>query len=140
MLYYFKKLRRKGKIMTTMVTIPIPKNFPQQLVHPTLVKMENICKHYFKDNHQELYRWMFKIVWDDATQEFHWDLLQEMLDRYLGKWDTIQVFKVKRQLSYRLPLTVVNCGNHVHIFNGYNCSHRTDFSGRSRPLPLESLL
>ena len=122
-----------------MVTIPIPKNFPQQLVHPTLVKMENICKHYFKDNHQELYRWMFKIVWDDATQEFHWDLLQEMLDRYLGKWDTIQVFKVKRQLSYRLPLTVVNCGNHVHIFNGYNCSHRTDFSGRSRPLPLESL-
>lgn len=104
---------------TTMVTMPIPNNFPQHLVHNTLAKMENICQHYFKDNHQQLYKWMFKIVWDDSTQEFHWDLLQDMLDRYLGKWETVQVFKVKRQLSYNLPLVVVDCGTYVHVFNGY---------------------
>lgn len=105
---------------TQLVTIPIPRNFPQKLVHPILARLETIASQYFKDNHQELYKWMFNIVWDDATQEFHWDLLQEILDRYLGKWETIQVFKVKRQLSYNLPLVVIDCGDYVHVFNGCN--------------------
>jgi len=105
-----------------MVTIPIPNNFPRNLIHQTLARLESICQEHFKDNHQRLYEWMFKIIWDDATQEFHWDLLENMLDRYIGKWETLLAFKSQRQLLDKVPifpLVIVDCNTHVHVFNGY---------------------